>query len=73
METFGYCRRRNIDAFDSSVDQGAEFPEEYFHNSVSDSMVNTARSALSSVYPAKDGTCFGKRPFIVSLLRGMFK
>ena len=36
-------------------------------------MVNTARSALSSIFPAKDGTPFGKQPLTVRLLRGMFK
>ena len=36
-------------------------------------MVNTARSALSSVFPAKEGTLFGKHPLIIRLLRGMFK
>ena len=36
-------------------------------------MVNTARSALSSVFPAKDGIPFGKHPLIVRLLRVMSK
>ena len=36
-------------------------------------MVNTPRSALSSVFPAKSGTPLGKHPLIVRLLRGMFK
>ena len=46
---------------------------EYFHEGVSYSMVNTARLALSHVFPAKDGTPFGKHPIIVRLLRGMFE
>ena len=70
---FDYCTRHNIDPFDSSVNQGAEFLAEYFHEGVSYSMVNTARSALSSVFPAKEGTLFGKHPLIIRLLRGMFK
>ena len=36
-------------------------------------MANTARSASSSVFPAKDRTPFGKYPLIVKLLRSMFK
>ena len=36
-------------------------------------MVNTARSALSSAFPAKDGTSFGKHPLNARLWRGMFK
>ena len=36
-------------------------------------MVNTATSDLSSVSPAKDGAPFDKQPFIVKLLKDMFK
>ena len=36
-------------------------------------MVNTARSALSSVFSAEKGTPFNKHPFIARLLRLMFK
>ena len=36
-------------------------------------MVNTATSDLSGVSPAKDGAPFGKQPFIVKLLKDMFK
>ena len=68
-----YCTRHNIDTFDSSVNQGGEFLAEYFHKGVSYSMVNTARSALSNVFPAKEGTPFGKHPLIIRLLRDMFK
>ena len=70
---FNYGRRHNIHSFDSSVKQSAEFLAEYFHEGVSYSMVNTARSALSSIFPAKDGTPFGKHSLIVRLLRGMLK
>ena len=70
---FDYYTRHNIDPFDSSVNQGAEFLAEYFHEGVSHSMFNTARSALSSVFPAKEGKIFGKHPLIIRLLTGMFK
>ena len=50
---FDYCARQNIDPFDSSVNQGAEFLPEYFHGGVSYSMGNTARSALSSASQQK--------------------
>ena len=66
---FNYCPRHNIDPFESSVNQSSE----YFHEGVTYSMVNTFRSALSSVFSAKDGTPFGKHPFIKRLSRGMFK
>ena len=70
---FNYCARHNIDQFDSSATQGAEFLAEYFHEGVFYSMVNTARSALSSIFPAKDGTPFAKHTLIIRSSRGMFK
>ena len=48
-----YCTTHNIDPFDPNVNKEAEFLAEYFHEGVSYLMVNTARSALSSVFPAK--------------------
>ena len=72
-QQFDYCTRQNTYPCDSSVNQGAKFLAEYFHESVSYSMVNTATSDLSSVSPAKDGAPFGKQLFIVKLLRDMFK
>ena len=50
---FNYYTRQNIDSFNPSVNQGAEFLAEHFHESVSYPMVNTARSALSSIFQAK--------------------
>ena len=70
---FYYFTRHNIDPFDSSLNQSAEFLAEYFHEGVSYSMNNTVRSALSSVFQAKNDTPFGKHPFIVRLLKGISK
>ena len=70
---FDYCTRHKIDPFDSSVNQVAEFLAEYFHEAASYSMVNKARSALSRVFPAKEGAPFGNHPLFIRLLRGMFK
>ena len=58
-----YCIGHNIDPFDSSVNEGAEFLVEYVHEGVSYSTVNTAKLALFYVFPAKDGTPFGKQPY----------
>ena len=68
-----YCTRHNIDLFDSGVNQGTEFLEEYFHEGVSYSLVNAVRWALSSAFPVEYGTPYGKHPRIVRLLRGIFK
>ena len=73
INLFDYCTRHNIDSSDSSANEGAEFLAEYFHEDVSYSMVNTAWSALSSVFPAKNVTPFGKHILIVRLLGGIFK
>ena len=48
----------NIEPFDSSLNQGAEFLAEYFYEGVNYSMVKIDRSAISSIFPAKDGTPF---------------
>ena len=48
-----YCTSHNRDHFDSIVNKRAEFIAEYFHEGVSYSIVNIARSALSSAFPAK--------------------
>ena len=69
---FDCFTRHNIDPFDSNVNQGAEYLAEYFHESVNYSMVNTARSDLSSIFSAKYSTPFGKQPLTIRLLRGMF-
>ena len=49
---FGYCTRQNVDPFESSLNQSAEFLVEYLHERVSNSfsqkvMVNNIISALS--------------------------
>ena len=59
---FDYCARHNIDPFDSSVNQWVEFLAKYFNQGVSYSVVNKARSVLSSVFPAENGTPFGNYP-----------
>lgn len=70
---FLYCQKHKIDPFASSVNHGAEFLTNYFHEGVGYSSVNTARSALSSIFPTVNGISFGKHPLIVRLLKGMFK
>ena len=59
--------------FDSSVNQVPELLAEYFHEGISYSMFNTAKLALSSVFPAKYDAPFGEHHLIVRLLRSMFK
>ena len=70
---FDCCTRHNIDHFDSSVCQGAEFMAEYFHEGVSYSIINITGSTLCKVFPAENDTPFSKHPFVAKLLRGIFK
>ena len=68
-----FCIERNIDPLSPSVEKGAEFLTILFNTGVGYSVVNTARSALSSFIQLPQGISFGKMPIITRLLRGMFK
>ena len=63
-----------IDTFNASVNDGAEFLAKLFNESKCEySVINTARSALSSIFPTTNGLLFGKQPLIQRLLKRMFK
>ena len=65
-----YCQHHCIDPFSASVNDGAEFLVDYFTTAaVEDSVMNTARSALSAIIGPTGSISFGKNP----LLKGMFK
>ena len=58
----------------ATINDGAEFLTQYFLCSECEySVINTARSALSSIFPSENGLTFGKQPIIQRLLKGMFK
>ena len=69
-----YCKAMNIDPFQATVEQGAEFISNMFHSSnLKYSSINTARSALSIIINPVNGTTFGKSQLISRLLRGIYK
>ena len=69
-----FSSSRKIDYFNASVNDGAEFLAKLFNELKCEySVINTARSTLSSIFPTTNVTSFGKQPFIQRLLKGMFK
>ena len=69
-----FCSSRNLDPFNATINDGAEFLTQYFLSSECEySVINTARSALSSMFSSENGLTFGKQPIIQRLLKGMFK
>ena len=51
-----------------------EFLSHLFHSTDNAySAMNTARSALSTVIPIKDGVTFGKQPIVKRLMKGIFR
>jgi len=69
-----YCFKKGIDPLNAPVAAGVEFLSDLFHDTnVQYSALNTARSALSTVIPEKDGLTFGKQPIVKRLMKGIFK
>ena len=69
-----FCSSRNLNPFNATINDGAEFLTQYFLSSECEySVINTARSALSSIFPSENDLTFGKQPIIQRLLKGMFK
>ena len=60
-----FSSSRKIDYFNASVNDGAEFLAKLFNELKCEySVINTARSTLSSIFPTTNVTSFGKQPFI---------
>ena len=56
-----FSARRKIDPFNASVNDAAEFHVKLFNESKCEySVMNTARSALSSIFPTTNNISFGK-------------
>lgn len=67
-----FCRARNINAFNPSVETGIEFLTSLFSSGLGYSAINTARSALSSVITLTNGT-FGNQPLVVRFMKGIYE
>ena len=69
-----YCKDHSIDPFAAHFSEGIEFLSDlYLSSELRYSAVNTARSALSSLLPKRDGISFGKDHRVSRLLKGIFR
>ena len=69
-----FSSSKKIDPFNASVNDGAEFLAKLFNESECEySVMYTARSALSFIFPTTNDILFGKQRLIQILLKGMFK
>ena len=69
-----FLSSRDKDPFNASINDGAEFLAKLFNEcNCGYSVMNTARLALSSIFPTTNGILFGKQPPIQRLLKGIFK
>ena len=70
----GFCSSRNVNPFNDSINNGVDFLTQYFLRSECEfSVMNTARSALSSKFLSEKKLTFGKQLIIQRLLKLRFK
>ena len=69
-----WCRQRQINLFQTSVDQVANFLTECYHEGKGYSTINTYRSALSTTLCSvgDDKQSIGSHPLIARLLKGIY-
>ena len=69
-----YCQDHCLDPFRAEFSDGIEFLTFLFNSSeLRYSAINTARSALSSILPKRNGISFGKDHRVSRLLKGIFR
>ena len=75
LSCFDFSSNWNVNPFNGSIYDDVEILIQYFLRSECDySVINTARSSLSSIFPSgKRFLMFGKQPIIQWLLKGMLK
>ena len=66
------CDRQQVNPFQASIGQIADFLVELFDSGRCNSTINSYRAAPSSVLQAIDGQSVDQHPIITRLLRGMF-
>ena len=68
-----FCQDLNLSPTNASISEGSEFLLMLYKKGLSYSVINTARSMLSVILPACNGTEFGKHPIIARMLKGIFR
>ena len=68
-----YCGERNINPVSTSITNGVNFLASLFYEqNLGYSAINTARSALSTIFPLHNNCTFGQNHIVKRLLRGVF-
>ena len=67
-----FCRAQDRDVLKGNFALALEFLYQLYHKGLSYSAINTARSALSSVLPTKDGVEFGMHKLVCRFMKGVF-
>ena len=68
-----FCYTRGIHPISPPLEHALEFLAQLADRGLGYSVVNTARSALSSVLVLPNGTVFGQHPYVKRLLKGVFE
>ena len=68
-----FCCREQISPDCSSLGHVIEFLLKLFNDGLSNSNINTARSALSCILPLTGGVPVGKHPLAIRFLKGVFE
>lgn len=67
-----FCIMNKISATDAKVEQAIEFLT-MFHNDLSFSAINTARSMLSQILKPTDGLSISNQPLMRRFMKGFFR
>ena len=68
-----FCNQRQISHIQPSVVSVLDFLTLLYQQGLTYSVINTARSTLSSYITLENGTCVGKHPLLSRLMKGIFQ
>ena len=68
-----YCGSRKLDSLSATIEEGVNFLAELYHEGLGYSALNTARSALSTVFNFPNNQTFGTHPLVTRFMKGVFE
>ena len=69
-----FCNERKADVSNPAITDALEFLSSlYYQSNLGYSAINTARSALSIIFPVSDGCTFGTLPVVKRFMKGIFE
>ena len=68
-----YCRSRLLDPLSATVEEGVNFLAIFYDEVIGYSALNTARSALSTVFTLQNNQTFGTHPLVTRFMKGVFE